>query len=292
MDFSVITPSFRQPEWLRLCLSSVADQALEARGAGSRPKTARALTVEHVVQDGCSGEGVRTVCAGFPNVRLFQEEDRGMYDAVNRGLRRTTGQICAYLNCDEQYLPGSLMAVGDFFSEHPDIDVVFGDVVVVNEAGRYICSRQVLTPRYNHTQTCQLNTFTAATFFRRRILEHEDLYFDPKWKNAGDAAWVLAMLRRKIRMGVMRRYLSAFADTGSNMNLTEEGSREIRALKMSARRWVQTLAPVWVAAHRVRRLAHGLYSPHRLEYDIYTRTNPSSRVHYEVRTPTPYWLNR
>jgi glycosyltransferase involved in cell wall biosynthesis len=141
MSFSIVTPSFRQPEWLRLCLASVADQAAGAHGADDRPGADAAVTVDHVVQDACSGEAVRAVCAEFPNVRLFQERDAGMYDAVNRGLRRGTGDICAYLNCDEQYLPGTLAAVQSYFRQHPEVDLLFGDVVVVDPAGHYVCSR-------------------------------------------------------------------------------------------------------------------------------------------------------
>ena len=45
------------------------------------------------------------------SVKAFIEKDSGMYDAVNRGFRRAQGDILAYINCDEQYLPGALQAV-------------------------------------------------------------------------------------------------------------------------------------------------------------------------------------
>ena len=48
------------------------------------------------------------------NAQLFIEKDAGMYDAINRGLARTHGEICSYLNCDEQYLPGALAKVAEF----------------------------------------------------------------------------------------------------------------------------------------------------------------------------------
>ena len=44
-----------------------------------------------------------------------------MYDAINRGLRRASGEILAYLNCDEQYLPGALQEVAAFFEKHPEL---------------------------------------------------------------------------------------------------------------------------------------------------------------------------
>ena len=287
MEFSIVTPSFRQPDWLRLCLRSVADQSSAARSSGGQP-----ISVMHVVQDACSGPAIADVCAEFPDVTLVQEKDDGMYDAVNRGLRRTTGEICAYLNCDEQYLPGALAAVASYFHRHPDVDVVFGDVVVVNDRGEYLCSRQVVTPHRNHTQTCQLNTFTAATFFRRRILANEDLFFDPAWKSCGDAAWVLAMLRRNVRMAVLRKYLASFTDTTTNLAVTETSLEEYRRLGRLAPGWVRALRPVWLAAHRARRLAAGLYRPAPFGYDVYTLSAPNARVHFDVHTPTAYWRSR
>src|SRR5271155_3382250 len=104
MRFSVVTPSFRQSQWLKLCVASVADQGVE---------------VEHIVQDACSDDGTLDWLLTDPRVKAFSEKDAGMYDAVNRGLRRASGQILSYLNCDEQYLPGALQAVGDYFERHP-----------------------------------------------------------------------------------------------------------------------------------------------------------------------------
>ena len=101
MKFSVITPSFRNSEWLKLCIASVADQS----GA----------EFEHIVQDSCSDDGTQDWLTKDSRVRAFIEKDGGMYDAVNRGYRRATGDILCYLNCDEQYLPGALATVRKVF---------------------------------------------------------------------------------------------------------------------------------------------------------------------------------
>jgi glycosyltransferase involved in cell wall biosynthesis len=101
MNFSIITPSFRNSAWLKLCIASVADQ--------------QGVELEHIVQDSCSDDGTGDWLPNDPRVKAFIEKDAGMYDAVNRGYRRATGDILAYLNCDEQYLPGALAAVKSFF---------------------------------------------------------------------------------------------------------------------------------------------------------------------------------
>ena len=130
MRLSIITPSFRSSQWLRLCIASVADQD----GA----------ELEHIVQDSCSDDATREWLPKDSRVKAFIDKDQGMYDAVNRGFRRSTGQILAYLNCDEQYLPGALKAVHDYFAAHPGTDVLFADTVVVNTQGQYLCSRKSL----------------------------------------------------------------------------------------------------------------------------------------------------
>src|SRR5688572_31350980 len=99
MTFSIITPSFRNSEWLKLCVASVADQGVEH---------------EHIVQDGGSDDGTLDWLRIDPRVQAHVEKDAGMYDAINRGLNRATGDIIAHLNCDEQYLPGALPAVEKF----------------------------------------------------------------------------------------------------------------------------------------------------------------------------------
>src|SRR5437588_12782934 len=94
--FSIITPSYRSSRWLKLCVASVADQGVE---------------LEHIVQDAGSDDGTLDWLPQDKRVKAFVENDQGMYDAVNRGLCRSTGDLLAYLNCDEQYLPGALAAV-------------------------------------------------------------------------------------------------------------------------------------------------------------------------------------
>ena len=276
--FSIITPSFRQLDWLKLCAASIADQT----GA----------QVEHIVQDAGTGPELEAWAAGQPSVQLFVEKDRGMYDAINRGLRRATGDIVAYLNCDEQYLPGTLATVERFFSEHPDVDVVFGDVVVVDEKGGYLCSRPVVLPKLHHTHVCTLGVFTAATFFRRSLLEKHSLFFDDAWRATGDAVWVLELLRKKIKMALLRRFVSTTTDTGENLILRPDAVAEQIRLRENAPAWVQKLAPLWVLEFRLRRLLAGVYWPRPLSYSIYTNESRAERQTFRVEKPTFVWRGR
>jgi len=101
--------------------------------------------------------------------QLHVESDAGMYDAINRGLKRATGDICAYLNCDEQYLPGTLRRVADYFEQHPEVDVVFGDSIVVDSELEPLAYRRVVMPRRWHTLLRPLGVLTCS-----HVLSPED----------------------------------------------------------------------------------------------------------------------
>jgi glycosyltransferase involved in cell wall biosynthesis len=277
MRFSVVTPSFRQSSWLKLCVASVADQGVE---------------VEHVVQDARSDDGTLDWLLTDPRVRAYSEKDAGMYDAVNRGLRRASGEILSYLNCDEQYLPGALSAVGKYFDRHPEVELVFGDAVVVGPKGEFICYRKVQRPSRYHVMVSHLPTFTSSTFFRRSVLVQHGLYFDSQWRDLGDADWVLRALDKGVRIGLLDEFLSTFADTGANMNLAPNAQREKKAMRDSAPVWARKLAPALVWRHRFNRLLLGAYRQKPFSYAIYTMDGGDRRVVHHVPRPTFVWKSR
>ncbi|MBI1841156.1 MAG: glycosyltransferase [Verrucomicrobia bacterium] len=276
---SVVTPSFRQLGWLKLCAASVADQS----GAD----------FEHIVQDAGSGPELEAWAATRPSLRLVAEKDRGMYDAINRGLAKSRGEICAYLNCDEQYLPGALSRVDALFDAHPEVDIFFANAHVVDPLGGYICTRHALIPQTAHTMVSNnLAILTCGTFFRRRLLEERQLYFDTAWRNVGDAVWALSLIRKKVRMGLCGFATSTFTDTGENMNLNAEGHAERRKLFQLAPSWARWLSPLVVAHFRCRKFLKGHYRGEPVRYEIYTTTSPDRRVRFDVARGTARWKTR
>ncbi len=213
MKFSIVTPSFRSSNWLKLCIASVADQ--------------QGVELEHIVQDSCSDDGTQDWLPRDPRVKAFIEKDGGMYDAINRGYRRAQGDILAYLNCDEQYLPGALKAVREFFEKNPRVEVALAGAVVVDGSGNYMCHRPALKPHPQHIWF-RFSQLTAAIFIRRRVIHERGIFFDPRWRVVGDFHWALALLRNKVPMKEMDGYTSVFADTGDNLCLSPRAIRETR----------------------------------------------------------------
>ena len=242
MKFSIITPSFRSSNWLKLCIASVADQ--------------QDAEFEHIVQDSCSDDGTQDWLPHDPRVKAFIEKDTGMYDAVNRGYRRATGDILAYLNCDEQYLPGALKAVREFFEANPKVEVALAGTIVTDGDGKYLCHRHSLVPHPQHIWF-RFPVLTSAVFIRRKVIHERGIYFDTRWRDLGDLHWMFALKKNRVPMAVGDAFTSVFADTGENMNLKPNGVREKADTARMMPGWIKALKPLWIFHHRLRRLGAG-----------------------------------
>ncbi|HSY17971.1 MAG TPA: glycosyltransferase [Candidatus Acidoferrales bacterium] len=277
MKFSIITPSFRNSAWLKLCIASVADQS--------------GVEFEHIVQDSCSDDGTQDWLPQDKRVSAFIEKDAGMYDAVNRGYRRATGDILAYLNCDEQYLPGALKAVRDFFEKNPQVEVVLAGSIVTDGDGRYLCHRHSMVPTAQQVWF-RFPILTSSIFIRRRVIHGRGLFFDTRWRDLGDFHWVLSLMKNQVPMAVCDTFTSVFADTGDNMNLKPNAIREKEETTKMIPAGLKATRPLWILSHRLRRLWHGHFRLGATSYAIYTKASPDRRVIIDVPKPTAVWWNR
>jgi glycosyltransferase involved in cell wall biosynthesis len=336
MRFSIVTPSFNQLNWLKLCIESVRDQitnSIDANAhAAHRTKSSvtslnkefLGISVEHIVQDaGTSGieEFARAQRAAFYrngekifedtggvvddiannsksgifqpySLSIYSEKDLGMYDALNKGFARASGEICAYLNCDEQYMEGALKFIASWFSKHRNIDIAFGNIVVTDNSGNYICDRTAVMPNRAHTLTGgSLSIFSAGTFFRRSVVAR-GLVFDPAWRVVGDSIWVLSVLRANLKGKLIRHRLAAFAYSSDNLSQQPYASEESQRLRAMATLPMRLFAPLTLAYLRFQRLLLGGYSIKPHSYRIFTRVNPNCRWKFQVLKPTHRWPSR
>ena len=305
-DFTIITPSFRQLDFLGCCIASVADQ--------------QGIVVEHIVQDAGSpgieefaektaerllrqygGERVTNLEAfellhlRTPNgytLRIFKEKDSGMYDAVNKGLKKGTGKVCAYLNCDEQYLLGALEGVKSGLEKNDSWEICYGGFLVVDGRGELITAQRPVKMFWAHVGTSHLANFTCATFFTREMLERERAYFDTQYKWCGDAVWTMERLKKGTKVGRLDRFTSVFVEAGSNQGIEREGLTEAKRIRDGLPSWVRRTAALWKLRHRIGKLLCGGYFPQRVSYDIFIKTELEKRRHFPARWASPFWGSR
>ena len=153
---SIMTPSFRQAAFIGRTIASVLDQQYP--------------NLEYVVQDGGSEDGTREILESFSE-RLASWESRpdsGQTEAINRGFARTSGEIMAWLNSDDILLPGALAYVADHFMRHPEVDVVYGHRILIDENDRQI-GRWIMPPHSDAVLSWADFVPQETMFFRRRI---------------------------------------------------------------------------------------------------------------------------
>lgn len=277
MKISVVTPSYGQLDWVKLCIASVRD---EANWLDEHREQGFQCQVEHIIQDGGT-EGIDCirafeVASDHYSMTLYVEPDEGMYDAINKGLAKASGDILGYLNCDEQYAPGALERIVRYLHDHPGVNALFGDFILMDEAGLPLSYRRVVLPDRLHTRLEHLNTATCATFFRRGVME-EGCVFDTSWKTIADAVWVYEMIKSGKKLAVLEEPLAYFSFTGQNLGSSkvfEEERREWRAgVRMGS-----VLRPVCKGMYMARKWAAGAYASRKVTVAPYTQISWPERV--------------
>jgi glycosyltransferase involved in cell wall biosynthesis len=217
---------------------------------------------------------------------VVTENDSGMYDALNKGLARCRGDVLSWLNADEQYLPGSLAYVAEAFRRRPDVDVIFGDALIVSPTGELIAARREVPMRRAYLANSFLYSLSCTTFFRRRLFDAGDLVFNPSRRAAGDAELMLSLLEKGRKVHHVRRYLGLFTMDGRNLSLDPVAQEECQEIFGLEHKHAAVLAAR--CARHVEKLVRGCYRRSAVEYEWAVDDRPSHRRYSYDRAPTRF----
>lgn len=191
---SIVTPTLNQGELIEQTLLSVRGQDYP--------------NVEHIVMDGGSRDGTLDLLRKFEgsyDLKWASGPDRGMYDAINRGMYMAKGDILAYLNSDDFYFPWTVSLIVEQFKKYPTMDLLFGDQVVQLLEGRTILQFQP-PPRMSLLRRTGWSLPQATVFWRRRVYE-ELGGFQSSLQYCGDwDFWVRAA--QKFHLAHMKEFLA------------------------------------------------------------------------------------
>lgn len=236
MRFSIITPSLNQARFLRDCLDSVSAQ----RGEG--------IDVEHLVLDACSKDGTAEILRRADGILWTSEPDEGQTDAINKGFRRATGDWLMWLNADDYLLPGALEKVCRHALEKPAADVIYGDCLFVDEAGRTLREKREGGFDFNMLLFYGCYIPSTATFFSRELIDR-GLLLDPQFRNCMDTDYFLRLALAGAQFAHLPEMLAAFRWHDSNISTKFAERRKTERVQIQ-QRTLRTKGIGWLG-HRV-----------------------------------------
>lgn len=177
---SLVTPTFNRSAMLREAIASVDAPA--------------DVSIEHWVIDGNSTDGTLTWLSDNSGIQWISEPDRGLYDALNKGLARAKGEIIGFLNSDDLLVASALPEIVKTFDD-PAVDLVTGCVEFFRntktgdrETLRIMDEESDL--RLGLSSVLRGSPNINARFYRRRFIERVG-EFDLSFAIAADREWLL-----------------------------------------------------------------------------------------------------
>ena len=263
--FSIATPARNALSNLRRCAGSVRGQ--------------QGVRWEHLVQDAGSIDGtpvwLQQQAQRDPSFKPVSAADDGMYDGINRAWARAGGDVFAWLNADEQYLPGALARVAQFFDHHPHVQVMFADYIVCSDSGTPVALRREIPFRSLYVRNSFLYAQSCTLFFRRSLLDQGWLDFDTRLRYAADKDLMLRLAARGVHIRHLPQYLALFGVDGSNLSSHEGMLKEAHAVRQWHGAFASPLLRLAVLAlRRSERLCRGAYFRRSLNYAFATDEVP------------------
>lgn len=170
----MITPSWNSATYIEKTILSVINQTYR--------------NVEYIIIDGGSSDGTLDIIRKYESSIDYwvSETDDGMYQAINKGMQRASGEIVAYLNSDDLYYPDTLEKVVNFFDDNSSAELVYGNLDFIDEEGNKLFAQ--IYPRFNLNLFINANCSMIgqpAAFWRSSLLKKTGM-FDESLKMAAD----------------------------------------------------------------------------------------------------------
>lgn len=154
---SIVTPSYNQAQFLDETIRSVLSQDYP--------------NLEYLIVDGGSTDGSLEILHRYAHKLAWwvSEPDRGQTDAINKGFARAQGEILAWLNSDDTYLPGAISEAVAYLQSHPQAGMVYGDANLVDDLGHVIGKFPARQTDYRRLRRGYVHIPQQAAFFRAEL---------------------------------------------------------------------------------------------------------------------------
>lgn len=180
---SVITVTYNAEHTLERTLKSVREQTYPA--------------IEHIIVDGNSNDGTVALIHRYENERLkwISEPDKGLYDAMNKGIKMATGDYLCFLNAgDTFYDTDTVQKIFASIDEDHSPDILYGETAIVDDNGRFLHMRRLQAPKNLTWKSFKHGMVVCHQAFivKRELVEPYDL----SYRFSADFDWCIRMMKK------------------------------------------------------------------------------------------------
>lgn len=256
---SIVTPSYNQGEFIGRTVQSILAQKYE--------------NLEYFIQDGGSIDDTIAVVRGYEDrvTGWAAEPDKGQSNALNKAFAKTTGDIMGWLNSDDLLLPNALEVVADQFNRNPDVDVIYGNRLIIDENDMEV-GRWILPGHSSRVLDWADYIPQETMFWRRRIWDRSGASIDESFRFAMDWDLLTRFREAGARFLHVPLFLGAFrvhSNQKTSAEIADIGIQEMNRIRMRTLGRIPSLAEI----HR----AVGPFLLAHIAMDIVFRLSSKSR---------------
>ncbi|MCX5701464.1 MAG: glycosyltransferase family 2 protein [Candidatus Omnitrophica bacterium] len=221
---SIITPSFNQGRFIEETILSVLSQDYP--------------NIEYIIIDGASTDNTLEIFKKYYKKIIWKSEpDNGQTQAINKGFKMATGEILAWQNSDDTYLPKTISIIVDFFLNNPNVGMVYGYFNYIDENGDLLFTKKIIDFSYRQFTCGRFHPVQATVFFRRSVLE-EVGYLDEDFHYSMDTEFY-CRIGKKFIIALIPEVLGTFriypqSKTGQKASKRRWRKEELRIRKIYA----------------------------------------------------------
>lgn len=210
--FSIITVTYNARQWIEATIKSVTEQTYEQ--------------IEYIVVDGNSSDGTVEIIKKYADKisKWVSEPDKGLYDAMNKGLKLATGDFVWFMNAgDTIYDDKTVSLIAEKIGENSDNIVIYGETQIIDEKGRIVGARRLKIPDSLNWKSFKMGMLVSHQSFipSRNIAPMYDL----QYKYSADVDWCIRCLMQAeetVKCGILSSYLNEGMTTANrNASLKE-----------------------------------------------------------------------
>ena len=194
---TIVTPSFNQASFIKETIESVLNQDYP--------------NFEYFVVDGGSTDGSVDIIREYEDriTWWISEKDDGQSDAINKGFRRSTGELCAWVNSDDVLLPNCLREIAEFYLANNQPDIINSNCIYINAESKIIGVSIVPKQTYFFAKRCVWFLTQPAVFYKTSVIRQNN-YLNVDFHLAMDVDMWIKLMKMNCRFEHIPKFLGAF----------------------------------------------------------------------------------